>query len=78
MNDEVIEINTNNKKSFSILLNDLLILGESYGLIIPVQFLLLIKTLMVTEANAKNLNSNLDLATVATSILFKHFKDHIK
>ena len=69
---------TNNKKSFSILLNDLLILGESYGLIIPVQFLLLVKTLMVTEANAKNLNSSLDLATVATSILFKHFKDHIK
>jgi ubiquinone biosynthesis protein len=65
-------------KNFSKSLNDIFKMGEKFGIKVPVHFLLLVKTLMITESSAKRFNSNIDIGIVGSSILLKHFKEHIK
>ena len=53
-------------------------LCEEFYIIIPTQFTLLAKTLLITEANAKSLNPDMNIGLVASSVLVKHFKQYIK
>lgn len=59
-------------------LNEILQLGESYGIKVPVRFTLLGKTCIISESIAKTLNPKINLSTEATKIFLKHFKQHIK
>ncbi len=66
------------KKNPANSLIDIFNLCEDFMIMIPTQFTLLAKTLLMTEATAKMYNPNMNFGLVASSILIKHFKDHIK
>lgn len=58
-------------------MRELLELGEVFGVKVPSQFTLLIKTLLVAEGTAHTLNPNINLEKVGTSIFLKHFKSYL-
>jgi ubiquinone biosynthesis protein len=66
-----------NKSPFNSL-NEILQLGELFGIRVPVRFTLLGKTCIISESIARTLNPKINLSSEATSIFLKHFKKYIK
>jgi predicted unusual protein kinase regulating ubiquinone biosynthesis (AarF/ABC1/UbiB family) len=73
---QVETIITQSKSPFNSL-NEILQLGELFGIKVPVRFTLLGKTCIISEAIAKTLNPKVNLSLEATSIFLKHFKKYI-
>ena len=55
-------------------LQSLIHIGEDFDIDVPVQFTLLIKTLLVSEGTARTLCPNLDFKKVGADVFVKHFK----
>jgi predicted unusual protein kinase regulating ubiquinone biosynthesis (AarF/ABC1/UbiB family) len=53
-------------------------LGETHGIKVPVQFTLLVKTLIAVEGVAKTVDSNIDIGKDAAPIIIKHFSKWLK
>jgi ubiquinone biosynthesis protein len=56
----------------------LMSLGEKHGIKTPVQFTLLVKTLIAVEGIAKTIDPTIDLARIAPPIFIKHFSKYLK
>jgi ubiquinone biosynthesis protein len=56
----------------------LLTVGEKFNIKVPVQFTLLVKTLVAIEGMAKTIDPNMDLQKAARPIIMKHFSKWAK
>jgi ubiquinone biosynthesis protein len=56
----------------------LLTVGEKFGINVPVQFTLLVKTLIAIEGIAKTIDPNMNIQQAAKPLLMKHFSKYIK
>jgi ubiquinone biosynthesis protein len=65
------------KGSLTESMRELLELGEVFGVKVPAQFTLLIKTLLVAEGTSHTLNPDIDLEKIGTSVFLKHFKSYL-
>jgi len=66
------------KGSLATAFRRLLNLGEKHGIKVPVQFTLLVKTLIAVEGVAKTVDPSIDIGKAATPIIIKHFSKWLK
>lgn len=66
------------KGSLATAFRRLLSLGEKHGIKVPVQFTLLVKTLIAVEGVAKTVDPNIDIGKDAAPIIIKHFSKWLK
>ena len=66
------------KGSLALAFRRLLSLGETHGIKVPVQFTLLVKTLIAVEGVAKTIDPTFDISRIGTPIFIKHFSKYLK
>jgi ubiquinone biosynthesis protein len=66
------------KGSLATAFRRLLSLGEKHGIKVPIQFTLLVKTLIAVEGVAKTVDPDIDIGKDAAPIIIKHFSKWLK
>jgi ubiquinone biosynthesis protein len=67
-----------NKKSFSAAFSRLLSIGETHGIKVPVQFTLLVKTLIAMEGMLRIIDPDIKIHAIGGAIMLKHFSKYLK